>query len=60
MQAEMVLKKMSEISLTADSSSGSLSTSLTSPSANNNNNANNNQAEPDFANNNEVSTISHR
>jgi len=56
MQAEMVIKKMSEFNLAADSSSGSLSSTMnnTSPSANNNNNANNNQSEPDFANNNEV------
>lgn len=57
MQAEMVIKRMSEYNQSADNSSGSLSSSLrtaTNPSDCSDDNGNNNRDIPDYTNNNEV------
>ncbi len=57
MQAEMVIKRMSEYNQSADSSSGSLSSSLrnaTNPIDGSDDNSNNNRSIPDYANNNQV------
>ncbi|KZS11124.1 Lap4 protein [Daphnia magna] len=56
MQAEMVIKRMSEYNQSADNSSGSLSSSLrtaTNPSDCSDDNGNNNRDIPDYTNNNE-------
>ena len=56
MQAEMVIKRMSEFNQAADTSSGSLSSTLrnaTNPSASSDDNGNNNQPIPDYTNNND-------
>ncbi|XP_032781898.2 protein lap4 isoform X6 [Daphnia magna] len=57
MQAEMVIKRMSEYNQSADNSSGSLSSSLrtaTNPSDCSDDNGNNNRDIPDYTNNNEI------
>ena len=55
MQAEMVIKRMSEYNnQAADTSSGSLSSSLRNPAVGSDDNGNNNASIPDYANNNEV------
>lgn len=58
MQAEMVIKRMSEFNQAADTSSGSLTSSLrnaaTNPSVGSDDNGNNNRSSPDYTNNNEV------
>lgn len=57
MQAELVIKRMSEYNQSVDSSSASLSSSLrnaTSPSEFSDDNGNNNRDIPDYTNNNEV------
>jgi hypothetical protein len=57
MQAEMVIKRMSEYNQSADSSSGSLSASLrnaTNPLDGSDDNGNNNRSIPDYTNNNQV------
>ena len=56
MQAEMVIKRMSEFNQAADTSSGSLSSTLrnaTNPSASSDDNGNNNQPIPDYTNTND-------
>ncbi|XP_046647495.1 protein lap4-like isoform X3 [Daphnia pulicaria] len=57
MQAEMVIKRMSEYNQSADSSSGSLSASLrnaTNPLDGSDDNGNNNRSIPDYTNNNQM------
>ena len=59
MQAEMVIKKMSEFNQAADTSSGSITSSLrsaTNPSTDSDDNGNNNRSARDCTNNNEVAT----